>query len=146
MIQMVRILTLSDPIPNDLMSFGPDFPPDLQTPTSSAMKDFAADDADGFAAAFNAYSWTEVADTNDAEFDSIRTILEASATTSKTSKRHEARVTTGRDPGVPPRLASRSRRRSAASPQEGTRQPVSEDSGGHPAAGTLLAWRLATGD
>ncbi|HEX9977977.1 MAG TPA: PhnD/SsuA/transferrin family substrate-binding protein, partial [Acidimicrobiia bacterium] len=76
-IQMVRILTLSDPIPNDTMSFGPDFPADLQTQIIDAITAFAADDADGFAAAFNAYSWTGVADTNDAEFDPIRTILEA---------------------------------------------------------------------
>ncbi|MFH1103858.1 MAG: PhnD/SsuA/transferrin family substrate-binding protein, partial [Actinomycetota bacterium] len=76
-IQMVRILTLSDPIPNDTMSFGPGFPADLQTQIVDAIKAFAADDADGFAAAFNAYSWTGVADTNDAEFDPIRTILEA---------------------------------------------------------------------
>ena len=76
-IQMVRILTLSDPIPNDTMSFGPDFPADLQTQIVNAIKAFAADDADGFAAAFNAYSWTGVADTNDAEADPIRAILEA---------------------------------------------------------------------
>jgi len=76
-IQMVRIVALSDPIPNDTMSFGPGFPADLQAQIVAAMMAFATDDADGFATAFDAYSWTGVADTSDAEFDSIRIILES---------------------------------------------------------------------
>jgi len=76
-IQKVRIVTLSDPIPNDTMSFGPDFPAELKTQIVDAMKAFAADDPEGFAAAFDADSWTGVADTSDSEFDSIRTVLNA---------------------------------------------------------------------
>jgi len=76
-IQKVRILTISDPIPNDLMAFGPDFDADLQAQIVAAMKAFAADDPDGFGTAFDAYSWDNVADTNDAEFDSIRALLTA---------------------------------------------------------------------
>ena len=76
-IQKVRILTLSDPIPNDTMSFGPGFPADLQAQIVAAMIAFAADDPDGFEMAFDAYSWTGVAETSDAEFDSIRMILES---------------------------------------------------------------------
>ncbi|OFW67443.1 MAG: hypothetical protein A2Z12_03290 [Actinobacteria bacterium RBG_16_68_21] len=76
-IQMIRILTLSDPIPNDTMSFSPGFPADLEAQIVAAMTAFATDDPEGFATAFNAYSWTGVADTSDAEFDSIRTILES---------------------------------------------------------------------
>jgi phosphonate transport system substrate-binding protein len=75
-IQMVKIVSLSDPIPNDTMSFSPDFPEDVATSIADAMKAFAADDPDGFSTAFDAYSWSGVADTNDAEFDSIRTLLD----------------------------------------------------------------------
>ena len=76
-IQMVKIVALSDPIPNDTMSFSPDFPADVAAQITDAMKAYAADDPDGFATAFDAYSWDNVADTNDAEFDSIRALLAA---------------------------------------------------------------------
>ncbi len=76
-IQMVKIIALSDPIPNDTMSFSPDFPDDVATMISDAIKAYAADDPEGFATAFDAYSWSGVADTNDAEFDSIRALLAA---------------------------------------------------------------------
>ncbi len=76
-IQNVRILTLSDPIPNDTLSFSPDFPAEIATAITDALKAFAADDPEGFAAAFDAYSWSGVADTSDAEFDSIRALLAA---------------------------------------------------------------------
>jgi phosphonate transport system substrate-binding protein len=76
-IQKVRILTLSDPIPNDGVAFGPTFSAALRAQIVDAIKAFAADDPDGFATAFDAYSWTSVADTEDSEFDSIRAILTA---------------------------------------------------------------------
>ena len=75
-IQMVKIVALSDPIPNDTMSFSPDFPADVATAIADAMKAFAADDADGFSTAFDAYSWSGVDDVTDAEFDSIRALLD----------------------------------------------------------------------
>jgi len=76
-IQTVKIIAMSDPIPNDTMSFSPDFPEDVATAIVDAIKAFAADDPDGFSTAFDAYSWSGVADTNDAEFDSIRALLTA---------------------------------------------------------------------
>jgi phosphate/phosphite/phosphonate ABC transporter binding protein len=76
-IQKVRILTISDGIPNDTLSFSPDFPADLQDMIVQAMLDFADNDPDGFATAFDAYSWTGVATSSDAEFDAIRAILAA---------------------------------------------------------------------
>ncbi len=76
-IQKVRIVTLSAPIPNDTLSYAPDVSEDIRTAINDALKAFAADDPDGFSAAFDAYSWSGVADTNDAEFDSIRALLEA---------------------------------------------------------------------
>lgn len=76
-IQQVKIVALSDPIPNDTMSFSPDFPADVADTVVAAMKDFAANDPEGFSTAFDAYSWNGVDDTTDAEFDSIRTLLVA---------------------------------------------------------------------
>jgi len=76
-IQIVKIIALSDPIPNDTMSFSPDFPADVATAIVDAIKAFAADDPEGFATAFDAYSWSGVSDTSDAEFDSIRALLTA---------------------------------------------------------------------
>jgi phosphonate transport system substrate-binding protein len=76
-IQQVRILTLSDPIPNDTLSYSPDFPEDLATTINDALQAFATDDPEGFATAFDAYSWSGVAETSDAEFDSIRALLAA---------------------------------------------------------------------
>lgn len=76
-IQEVKIIALSDPIPNDGMAFGPDFPADLQTMIVAAMVDYAASDPEGFATAFDAYSWDNVLPTDDSEFDSIRALLAA---------------------------------------------------------------------
>ena len=76
-IQKVKIVTLSDAIPNDGMAFGPDFPADLKTQIVDAMIAFAESDPDTFAAAFDPYSWTGVAPTEDSEFDSIRALLQA---------------------------------------------------------------------
>lgn len=76
-IQVVGIVALSDPIPNDTMSFSSDFPADVADTVVAAMKDFAANDPEGFSTAFDAYSWNGVADTTDAEFDSIRALLVA---------------------------------------------------------------------
>jgi len=76
-IQKVRIAALSDPIPNDGMAFGPEFPEDLKTQIVDAMIAFAENDPDTFATAFDAYSWSGVAPTDDSEFDSIRALLQA---------------------------------------------------------------------
>ena len=76
-IQQVRIVTLSDPIPNDTLSYSPEFPDDLKDTINAALIAFADNDPDGFETAFDAYSWSGVASTNDAEFDSIRALLDA---------------------------------------------------------------------
>jgi phosphonate transport system substrate-binding protein len=75
-IQKVKIFALSDPIPNDTMSYGPEFPEDLATSITQAMKAYAINDPEGFEAAFDAYSWSGVDDTNDAEFDFIRQLVQ----------------------------------------------------------------------
>jgi len=76
-IQQVRIVTLSAPIPNDTLSYGPEVSDDLQTLINDALKAFAEDDPDGFEEAFDAYSWSDVTETTDSEFDSIRALLDA---------------------------------------------------------------------
>lgn len=76
-IQKVRIVTLSDPIPNDTLSFSPEFSGMQKESIVGALKAFADNDPDGFSAAFDAYSWSGIADTNDAEFDSIRALVNA---------------------------------------------------------------------
>ncbi len=76
-IQKVKIVTLSDPIPNDGMAFGPEFPADLKTQIVDAMIAFADSDPETFATAFDAYSWSGVAPTEDSDFDSIRALLQA---------------------------------------------------------------------
>lgn len=74
-IQKVKIIALSDPIPNDGVAFGPDVADDLKATIVDALVTFATEDAEGFSTAFDAYSWSGIAPTNDAEFDSIRALL-----------------------------------------------------------------------
>jgi phosphonate transport system substrate-binding protein len=76
-IQQVRIVTLSDPIPNDTLSFGPEFDEMQKESIIAALTAFASDDPDGFSTAFEAYSWSGVATTTDAEFDAVRAIVAA---------------------------------------------------------------------
>jgi phosphonate transport system substrate-binding protein len=75
-IQKVRIMTLSQPIPNDTVSFAPDVPQDIREKFVAALTDFAKNDPDGFSTAFDAYSWGDVALTDDAEFDFIRSLVQ----------------------------------------------------------------------
>lgn len=75
-VQQVRILAVSDPIPNDGVVFGPDFPDDLQTQIVEALLDFAANDPEGFATAFDPYSWDNLSETSDADYDAVRAIVQ----------------------------------------------------------------------
>ncbi len=77
-VQKVRILATTPKIPNDTVSFGPDFPEDIMTKIMDALFAFAKDNPDGFKAAFEAYSWTGINPANDAEYDPIRLAIEAS--------------------------------------------------------------------
>ncbi len=75
-IQKVKIIELSQPIPNDTVSFSPDLPQDIREKFIAALLDFAANDPEQFAIAFDAYSWSSVAVTNDSEFDFIRSLVQ----------------------------------------------------------------------
>jgi phosphonate transport system substrate-binding protein len=75
-IQKVKIIELSQPIPNDTVTFGPDLPQDVREKFIAAMVDFAKNDPEGFATAFDAYSWGDVALTSDSDFDFIRSLVQ----------------------------------------------------------------------
>ena len=70
-----RILGLSEPIPNETIVLGADFPPELARPTLETLTAFAASDACGASlcsADFLGWAGLETAD--DAAYDPIRTI------------------------------------------------------------------------
>ena len=72
-IQKVRILTVSQSMPNDTMSFGPDFPADVRALIEAALVEFSTTDAWNESIGSNDfYGWTGLAPTNDAEYDFVR--------------------------------------------------------------------------
>jgi phosphonate transport system substrate-binding protein len=81
-IQKVRILAISEPIPNDTLSFGPDFPAELRTQIEDALVAFAATDAWAESIG-NAdfYDWTTLAPASDAAFDVVRQMVAAAGIT-----------------------------------------------------------------
>jgi len=81
-VQKVRILTLSDDIVNDTISFSPDFPEDLKALIVQAITAYV-----GTEPCFenicneNFYGWTGVSPIFDENFDGIRNLLEAQGIT-----------------------------------------------------------------
>lgn len=75
-IQKIRIMEISQPIPNDTLSFAPAVSEEIKLKIVTALADFAANDPDGFATAFDAYSWSGIALTDDSEFDFIRLLVQ----------------------------------------------------------------------
>jgi phosphonate transport system substrate-binding protein len=77
-VQKVRILTLSKEIPNDTMSFSPDFPDDLKQTIIDAMVDFVSQDNPACADSLcneKFYDWTGVAPIADENFDGVRILV-----------------------------------------------------------------------
>ena len=77
-IQKVRILSVSDPIPNDTLSFGPEFPADLRAQLEAALVAFAG--TEEWAASIGSqdfYNWTGIAPATDEEYDFIRAMITA---------------------------------------------------------------------
>jgi phosphonate transport system substrate-binding protein len=77
-VQQVRILTLSKEIPNDTMSFSPDFPDELKQVIIDAMIDFV--DPENPACAESLcnelfYDWTAVDTIADENFDGVRILV-----------------------------------------------------------------------
>lgn len=72
-VDKVRILRISEPIPNDTLSFGPDFDPDLKAKILDALYAFAK--TDGWAQSIGStdfYGWSGIAPIDDATYDSVR--------------------------------------------------------------------------
>ncbi|MGH8912898.1 MAG: phosphate/phosphite/phosphonate ABC transporter substrate-binding protein [Acidimicrobiia bacterium] len=82
-VQQVKILTISPEIPNDTLSFGPDFPPELRTQIEDALIAFAAECETDENCAWNSsigdqdfYGWTGIEPATDAEYDTLRAVVE----------------------------------------------------------------------
>jgi len=76
-VQMVRILALSPEIPNDTMSFSPDFPADLQTVIINAITAYVGSEPCAETLCNESfYDWTGVGPIADENFDGIRIMME----------------------------------------------------------------------
>lgn len=72
-VDQVRILAISAPIPNDTMSFGPDFPADVRTEIMDALLALSADEeAWNATALYTAYSWNGITAMGDEAFNPVR--------------------------------------------------------------------------
>ena len=81
-IQKVRILTTSPAIPNDTLSFAPEFPTDLRGQIEEALATFAETEAwDESIGNQDFYGWTAIDAASDAEYDTVRAMVEASGLT-----------------------------------------------------------------
>ncbi|MEZ4668259.1 MAG: phosphate/phosphite/phosphonate ABC transporter substrate-binding protein [Anaerolineae bacterium] len=75
-VDKVRILRISQSIPNDTLSFGPDFPEDVKTQVLDALTAFSK--TEGWATSIGSndfYGWTGIQPTNDAEYDIVRDMV-----------------------------------------------------------------------
>ncbi|MBT3339006.1 MAG: transporter substrate-binding domain-containing protein [Anaerolineae bacterium] len=80
--QKVRILTISGEIPNDTMSFSPDFPEDMKQTILDAVAAYV--DSDACAETLcneNFYDWSGVGPIFDENFDGVRLLMEAQGIT-----------------------------------------------------------------
>jgi len=72
-VDKVRILRLSAPIPNDTLSFGPDFPADVKQQIMDALYEFAKTDAwKQSIGSPDFYDWSGLAPITDAGYDPVR--------------------------------------------------------------------------
>jgi phosphonate transport system substrate-binding protein len=81
-VQKERILAISPPIPNDTLSFGPDFPADLRAEIEAALLAFAETDAWAESIGHpDFYAWSGILPATDEEYDFIRKMVEATGLT-----------------------------------------------------------------
>jgi phosphonate transport system substrate-binding protein len=74
--QKVRILAISQPVPNDTMSFGPNFPADLRAKIEAALLEFALTEAwKESVGSADVYSWSGILPATDAEYDVVRAMV-----------------------------------------------------------------------
>lgn len=80
--QKTRILLISSGIPNDTLSFGPEFPADVRAQIEEALVAFAGTDAwNESIGNQDFYGWTGIDTATDAEYDVVRKMVEASGYT-----------------------------------------------------------------
>ncbi len=84
-VQKVRILAVSPEIPNDTMSFSPEFPEDLKQVIIDALIEYLASDAcqvrEETICSVDSYNWTAAGPIFDENFDGIRLMMEAQGIT-----------------------------------------------------------------
>ncbi len=81
-IQKVRILTLSADIPNDTLSFSPEFPAALRDQIAAALVEFAQTEAwNESIGNQDFYGWTGINPASDEEYDVVRQMIELSGLT-----------------------------------------------------------------
>ncbi len=81
-IQKVRILAISPAIPNDTLSFGPEFPADLRAKIEAALIDFSkTEEWKASIGNQDFYGWSGIAPAKDAEYDFIRKMVAAAGIT-----------------------------------------------------------------
>lgn len=81
-VQKVRVLQLSPDIPNDTMSFSPEFPEDLRTQIEEALLDFAETEEWGQSiGSEDFYGWSGLEPATDADYDFVRLMVAESGTT-----------------------------------------------------------------
>ena len=77
-IQQVRILTLSQEIPNDTLSFSPEFSADLRAQIEEALLAFSeTEDWASTIGSRDFYNWTGIYPATDEEYDIVRKMVEA---------------------------------------------------------------------
>lgn len=86
-VSKVRVLALSPDIPNDTMSFGPEFPAELRAQIEEAVAAFAQTEAWGTSlGSEDFYGWSGLEAATDAEYDFIRLMVAESGTTIESLK------------------------------------------------------------
>jgi len=80
--QQVRILDITAEIPNDTLSFGPDFPAELRAQIEEALAAFAEtpewEESIGHQ---DFYAWSGIEPATDAEYDIVRTVVDSQGIT-----------------------------------------------------------------
>jgi phosphonate transport system substrate-binding protein len=76
-IQRTRILDITPEIPNDTLSFGPDFPADLRAQIEEALIAFSeTPEWEQSIGHEDFYGWTGIEEATDAEYDIVRAVVE----------------------------------------------------------------------
>jgi phosphonate transport system substrate-binding protein len=81
-VQEVRILAISPEIPNDTLSFGPEFPADLRAQIEEALVAFSQTEAwNTSIGSQDFYGWTGINPATDEEYDVVRQMIELAGLT-----------------------------------------------------------------